>query len=467
MTALLALVIALAGVDTGDLVAWARAPDADPIRLARALARADLPILSTATLTETLVLKRTDPVIVAAALDLYPLSLRGQPPVDHVFAGLAAQPTTGLSPRHAALRAFLIGQALLVDGQAVAALRHLARVAPGSPAYAPARYLMGVAHVTPPLDDLKAAATHLREAIVEAESSPQAPRGVVREARRLALLGLARLSFEVGNNEVALYYDQQLPRGAPERVEANFEAAWAHLLRGDMQRTLGAVYGARSPDQPHPLQSELHLLAGAALVGLCQVEHARAELDALKRDHTAHLPALVAAVAALDAGAKPRTLLGAAGGLPEAARAALQADPRVARALAAEAALTVELARVEAIAADAAVDLSALGRRGVALLSRDGARVHAAVRAAANDLIATWTRLDEAADALLVDLLEAEGETLEAAIRGRDDGGSARAGEVTVLGEDWQRWAVDTVWWPDELGTYRSTLPNRCAKGAE
>jgi hypothetical protein len=467
VTALLALVIALAGVDTGDLVAWARAPDADPIRLARALARADLPILSTATLTETLVLKRTDPVIVAAALDLYPLSLRGQPPVDHVFAGLAAQPTTGLSPRHAALRAFLIGQALLVDGQAVAALRHLARVAPGSPAYAPARYLMGVAHVTPPLDDLKAAATHLREAIVEAESSPQAPRGVVREARRLALLGLARLSFEVGNNEVALYYDQQLPRGAPERVEANFEAAWAHLLRGDMQRTLGAVYGARSPDQPHPLQSELHLLAGAALVGLCQVEHARAELDALKRDHTAHLPALVAAVAALDAGAKPRTLLGAAGGLPEAARAALQADPRVARALAAEAALTVELARVEAIAADAAVDLSALGRRGVALLSRDGARVHAAVRAAANDLIATWTRLDEAADALLVDLLEAEGETLEAAIRGRDDGGSARAGEVTVLGEDWQRWAVDTVWWPDELGTYRSTLPNRCAKGAE
>ncbi len=466
MTAVLALVIGLLGADPAALAAWGRTPG-DRVALADALARAALPRLSTAVLTEVLVIERAQPAQVSRALDRYPLSLRGEPPIDRVLAALAEAPTAGLNESRIALRGFLVGQALLVTGEPTAALRQLGRVPPGSPAYAPARYLMGVARITPPLSDLKAAATHFREAIIEAESSAQAPRRVVGQARRLALLGLARLSFEVGNNEVALYYDRQLPRRAPERVEANFEAAWAHLLRGDLPRALGAVHGARSPDEPHPDQAELHLVAGAALMGLCQYERGRWELDALQSRYLAHLEAVEQAALAVSEGANPRKLLGAAGGLPEAVRDALRADPRVASALADEAALTDELSRVEAIATDRGVDLSLVTARGVTLLAREGARVTAAVGHTVTDMATNWRRLSDARDELLVDLLEAEGSALETAIEGRREGAAEAAGDAQqaiALGEDWQRWEVDATWWPDELGDYRSTLPARCGE---
>jgi hypothetical protein len=468
VTSLLALVIVLGGADPARLLGWA----ADPVTrgrtaLARGLAEANLPALSTGVLTEILILERTQPGSVAPALDLYPLSLRGQPAPARVLGALASHPPTGLDEAHASLRAFLVGQALLAGGQPHGALKQLARVAPGSPARAPARYLMGVARVTPPIQDLKAAGLHFRQAIVEAESSPQGARAVVREARRLALLGLARLYFEVGNHEVALYYYRQLPVGAPESAEAEFESAWAHLMRGDMPRALGAVHGARAPGVRHPARAELHLVAGAALMGLCQFGAGRAELDALDAGYLVYLEAASKVAEALRPGEAP-LLLEPGGPLPEPVRRLLREQPEVASALAATTRLRAELGHAKAFAAPTQAPMKGLVRRAGGMMKAERARLARATEDALNRLIADWGRLSDARAELMIDLLEEEGERLEAEIASRALGDRVpKSAAVTALGEDWQRWEFDGQWWPDELGYYRSTLPSLCGAGGK
>lgn len=460
------LVVALGGSDPARLKAWAGTAAGTRVELARALSEADLPRLATGALSEALLLDREQPDQLAAALAMFPLSLTGDPPVPRVLGALAETPADALGVAEQSLHAFLVGQSLLAAGQPQAALSHLLRVAPGSPAYAPARYLAGVARITPPLEDLKAAGAHFREAIVEAETGEQAPVPVVQTARRLALLGLARLFYEAGDFEVALYYYRRLPPAAPERVQVAFESAWAHVLRGDMHRALGEVHGARAPAVRHPGRPELNLVAGAALMGLCQYERGRAELEQLERDYLAHLPRLASAAEALRRIADPeqaRRLIEPDSGLHPRVRYLLLEQPAVRHALAEERALAAERARARGLIAAPALD-----RLGEALAAQQGRRVGAAIRAALETMVEDWTRLRAAHGELMIDLLEAQSTQLTSEIEsGQVDRGPPPEARIPVMGQDWQRWQFEGHWWPDELGYYRSTLPSLCVAAGE
>ncbi|MBU0552215.1 hypothetical protein KKF91_20470 [Myxococcota bacterium] len=463
MSLLLTALIGLLGQDLSGLEAWR--PDQGRVALAVALAEAALPRLSTAVLVEALLLNSAQPAKRAAALDLYPLSLRGAPPPVLALAALEGADKGGLSPAHLSLEAFIAGQALLASGQPQWALTALARVAPGGPAYAPAQHLMAVAWLTPPLNDLRRASGHLRAAIEEAEVSPQGARAVVQEARRLALMGLARLFYEVGDFEVALYYYRRLPPDAPELGQAVFEAALAHLFRGDMHRALGALHATRSPLIRHPYHPELHLIRGAALLGLCRYTEGRAELDALQQTYLIHRGQLEAAASALRAGQaiQARPYLVEGGPLHVQLRRLLRAQPPVARALAEEAAVEAERRRLATLSRTLARPLDEAKAAGAGLAGAQAARVERATRQTLLALDDTLTYLSDARDELLIDVLEAQGEALRREIQG------ARVGEVfapqaatPALGEDWQRWAFEGEAWPDELLYYRDRLPSQC-----
>ena len=467
MTVAFALVAGLLTSDPSKLVSWAAEPATQTrVDLARALAEAALPRLSTAVLTEVLILDRKKPQEVGRALHMYPISLRGEPPPARVLGALSAAPSTGLNVTDRSLRHFLVGQALLAARQPRAAVAQLASVAPGSPAYAPARFLMGVAQVTPPLKDLQAAGLSFKQAVVEAETSPQGRRQVVKDARRMALLNLARLYHEVGRPEVALYYYRQLPRSGPERVEATFETAWVQLLRGDMHRALGAVHGARAPGTRHPDRAELHLVAAAALMGLCQHDHGRAELERLKSEYLAHLEPMKK-VREQSTVSDERFLLGLVergSPLPAPVVTLLNEAPSVRSARTEADAIDAEMNRLRRIAVDKRIEVTSVLARGEGLKLAARARLVAAVRDAIDATLETWSRLDHAYDQLIIDLLDHQQFELERQIRTRSDAEAIPAeAQSPALGEDWQRWSFTGQWWPDELGYYRSTLPSLCA----
>lgn len=466
----LTTIVALLGPDPRLLAAATRAGQ-EPIAVARGLSEAGLPRLATAVLTEVLVSRRTDASRVAAALDLYPLVLRGEVPPARILATLDGAPDDGLSPRHQSARAFLVGQSLLAAGRRRAALAQLRRVAPGTPQYAPARYLMGVASFRAPSGGLKAAGAFFRQAVVDAESGVHAPTPVVATARRLALLGLARLHYEVGDLEVALYYYAQLPVGAPEAVEAEFESAWAHLMRGDLHRALGAIHGARQPGH-HPARHELHLMAGAALLGLCQYDRGRRELDRLEKVYLAPLEKLQrGADEYLRPDADPRVLIDRRSPLTRATAGLLRAQPEVRAARAQLAALDDEAAKLRRFGSEEGFDVAGLLARMDGLRAVGQARLRAAVGAAARRLLADRERLSESMGLLMVDLYEQEAKSLEANIEatraGAPTDGAPREVKVLALGADWQRWRFDGQPWADELGTYRSTTPSLCTTAAE
>ncbi len=462
----LALVVGLWASDPGKLVDWARSPGTQSrVDLARALAEAELPRLSTAVLTEVLVLDRKKPQDVGRALAMYPISLRGDPPPARVLGALSAAPVGNMNEANRAIRQFIVGQALLAAGQPRAALAQLEQVAPGSPAYAPARFLMGVAWVTPPHADLQKAGLAFQEAIVEAETSPQRARSVVQDARRLSLLNLARLYHEVGKGEVALYYYRRLPRSAPERVAAEFESAWVHLLRGDMHRALGAVHGARAPGARHPDRAELHLVAAAALMGLCQHDLGKAELERLKDAYLVHAKTIGEAREQA-AVADEKTVLGLIGrssSLPQTVVDTLLEQPAIRSAQAEADAIDAEMERLKRIAVNHRLDLAVVLARGEGLKQAARARLVSAIRDALAAKAEEWGRLEAAYDELVIDLLDHEAGELERQIRtGRDVEAIPAEAQAPALGEDWQRWEFTGEWWPDELGYFRSTLPSLC-----
>lgn len=462
----LTVLLALFGSDPARLIDWSKSGTGGRVELSRALSEADLMHLASGALVEALLLGRTESKQVGDALDLYPLSLRGRPTPPRSLLALARFPDAGLSPSQRSRRAFLAGQALLAASRPGEAIAQLAQVAPGSPAYAPGRYLLGVASATPPLNDLASAARHFEAAIVEAEAAPMNGMTLVRDAWRLSTLNLARVAYEVGNYEVSLYYYQRLPWGSPERVEAAFEMAWANIMRGDMHRALGAVHAARAPGILHPLRPELDLVSGAALMALCQYGRAKVELERLDTAFLSQMDQVRSTLSRLDlnpeAGAG-RALLGPGSALPPRIRGLVRQTPAVRSALEAARELADERKHLTAIEVSPGVNGAMIEALAEALESTYGEAVDLAVRRALRTMSADAGRMSAARAELMIDVLEDETKVLTTAIQeGQAKAAGPREVPTPALGEDWQQWSFDGEFWPDEAAWYRSTLPSLC-----
>lgn len=461
---LASLVGLLGGRDPQRFQTWRADGPRARIELSEALAAVEMPRLSTAALAESVILDRDDPQVWGEALTRYPLSLRGEPAAMLGFATLDGVASGALNPAARSRLSFLVGQSLLAASRPSQAQAPLLQVARDSVAFPAARYLLGVALLSAegPLD-LRRAAAHFTDAIQTAETSPQASAPVVMEARRLSLLGLARLFYEAGEYEVALYYYRRLPATAPERAEVAFESAWAHVMRGDMQRALGETHGASAPLVRHPGRPELRLVAGAALLALCQYQRGRMELDILETEFLVHLPRLGifrSGWRAADGAKGAMAALDETRSLPPRLRSLLREQPAVAHGLREKAAVADEVARARALAGPAGV---AAERLGGELDAWHRTRLDRAVAEAVDRLVVDFERLRDARGELMIDLLEAEGQQIAAEIEaGEAQTRIAPGAEVPVLGDDWQRWSFSGDWWFDELGSYRSTLPSLC-----
>jgi hypothetical protein len=116
----------------------------------------------------------------------------------------------------------------------------------------------------------KAKSAHelFKKAVLAAEKSPGS-KGVDRGVLELGYLALARLAYEVGGHEAAIFYYNKIPQSSTKIGQALFEKGWVHFQAGNHPLALGTFHGMHSPyfaDRFHP---DLYILEATIYLNMC------------------------------------------------------------------------------------------------------------------------------------------------------------------------------------------------------
>ena len=103
--------------------------------------------------------------------------------------------------------------------------------------------------------------------------------GRSEEVLDLVYLALARIAYEVGNYDGAVYYYRKIPKGSVKVGEALFEAGWTYFLQGNYRNALGVFHGLHSPYLSYRYLPELFILEATAYLNLCNFNEAREAVE--------------------------------------------------------------------------------------------------------------------------------------------------------------------------------------------
>lgn len=168
------------------------------------------------------------------------------------------------------------------------AIEYLQKVQETAPDYPEALYVMGVAKLDPNVDDKAGALRNFQGAILAGEAEP----GGNQEILQLGYLALARVWYELGLYDVALFYYQKLPDSSSRNAESTFEQAWAYFLKNDMKRALGAFHTLHSPYYAKWYFPDLYILEASAYVSLCKFNQAQIALAEFQKTYLDKQPRL-------------------------------------------------------------------------------------------------------------------------------------------------------------------------------
>lgn len=353
---------------------------------------------------------------------------------------------------------FFLGRYFWAAGDVDRALQFFGRISENAPSRARAHYLSATI-----LLDRRENTRAIREM---QEAVRAAMRTSDQDVFELAYLALARVNYELGNLDAALFYYNRVPATSARWGRVLFESAWTHYLREDFNRSIGSLHGLHSPYLNHWFWPDLFVLEAASYLATCNLDEAELAIEMFDRI----VPAVQAPVRRFIAEtADPNAFWSAIADwhdrarspepvpLPiEAVRYVLQ-RPGFKATLDAIRAIEAELDAVRAGAAT-------LGELGdyfadeleANLLNRrieGGLRVSADL-VAFSDELTDWTeRAREVQIELTNELIQRTRATREGqVVRG------AGATAAFVLARDWQTWPFEGEYWLDEIGSFRADL---------
>jgi tetratricopeptide (TPR) repeat protein len=148
------------------------------------------------------------------------------------------------------------------------ALNYLDQVSNTSPDYPKALYLKGLVMVRNNL--FKSAVETFQDAILVAERMGGNP-----QVEDDAWLALARIAYESGNYDGAIYYYRKLRKDSPKLATAFYESAWTYFVKGDYSRAIGTFQVLHSPFFDHFFFPELWILEATVYLNMCHYDYAR------------------------------------------------------------------------------------------------------------------------------------------------------------------------------------------------
>jgi len=300
------------------------------------------------------------------------------------------------------------------------------------------------------------------------------PRGdaAAAERREKAYLQLARLAYQRSDDALATTLYDRVGRGAPQWLDALFEASWAHFRRGEDERALGNLLTLHAPFFQERFFPESFILKALVLYENCRYADARAALADFQRRYQPLHDGLAQALSQIPTPQAAAELLargpvGVQQAVPAAAReevARLEQGSDLRGALAAAAQLAQEIDSIDRRpdpfrASPLVARLAPLARQARArLLETAGRRLIARLdheRATLRELLGQSLRLS----------YEIAGREKELATSGPDAALSAQPHrDPPQVGDDEELWPFQGEYWRDELGSYRYQLGRRCKR---
>ena len=292
------------------------------------------------------------------------------------------------------------------------------------------------------------------------------------ERRDKAYLQLARLAYQRGDDALAAQLYQRVGRGAPEWLDALFEASWAHFRRGEDEKALGNLLTLHAPFFQERFFPESFVLKALVLYENCRYADARASLADFQQRYQALHDGLVQVLASLSG---PQA---AADLLARGAVGVQQAVPAAAREEVARIEQAGDLRSALQAATQLAQEIDSIDRRPEPFrASALVARVAPLARQARVRLLETaGRRLMSRLDAERATLRELLGQSLRLSyeIAGRErellTSGPREAlspqpqKDPPQVADDEELWPFQGEYWRDELGSYRYQLGQRCRR---
>ena len=311
-----------------------------------------------------------------------------------------------------------------------------------------------------------------QEFLAVAQAKVQRGDAAAEERRDRALLQLARIAYARGDDARAEQLYQRVSRGAPEWLDALFEASWSHFRKGEDEKALGNLLTLHAPFFQGHFFPESFVLKALVLYENCRYPDARRALaDFEQRYRPLHdglaelLGKLSTAQGAYDFLAGGPVALAQAvqpGAREDVARLAQEPDLRA--SLAAVSELGQEIDSFDARPADfkrIAQRLAPAARKArIELLENTGRRLLSRLsgeRADLRELLGQSLRLS----------FEIAGREKELATTGEPAAVAPPTRERPTVDDDEVLWPFEGEYWRDELGAYRYHLGTRCKGSAK
>lgn len=347
------------------------------------------------------------------------------------------------------------------------ALEYLDKLPEGAPEYPESRYLAGVAQLDPAVNDIPGALRNFEDAILAAEAEP----GGNEDILQMGYLALARVFFEVGFYDVALFYYEQIPRESSRHADAEFESAWSYFMKNDFERALGSFHSLHSPYYAQRYYPELYILEATVYLNLCKFPKSHRSLAEFNRRYLDQRPQLRAY---LDTTVEPRDYWEMMNQVYENG-----SNPELPKLFTNAVLETISFANIhrvvrslEAERESLLANIEALGVFGEDVLERVEEQLETNIEEGGivvmNRLTAVDRELEEwqsSATRIEIDIESEEIEQLRQELQNPDfEAPEVQAAGTTlmVVADDWQPWPFEGEYWVDEVGSYRSRIRTEC-----
>lgn len=352
------------------------------------------------------------------------------------------------------------------------AIEYLNKVEAKSKEYPSGLYLMGVAQLDPSVNDIGGALRNFERAILAAEAAQSEEND---EVLQLGYLALARVFYEVGLYDVALYYYQKLPENSSKNASALFEQSWTYFLKNDHQRALGVFHTLNSPYFSQWYFPDLHILEATVYLNLCKFPQSLASMSAFQQKFLDKRPLLQdylqetsdpveywqMMTVAMEKGSKKSTKT-----LPPIFVNAVLENVSFYNIYNVVEALHVEKRALEQ-------NIAALGEFGEEVLGRVDEQLETKIQEGGIMVQQRLSAVDQElqdweikAMQISFDIDSEERRQIQERLVNPDYVQAKAAGGTTMLivADDWQPWPFEGEYWVDEVTNYRSRLRTECVE---
>jgi hypothetical protein len=348
------------------------------------------------------------------------------------------------------------------------AIEYLDKVNEGSDDYPRAQYLKGVANLAGSVDNKPEALRAFERAIRAGEEQGIAD----NEIFQLSYLALARVFYEVGLYDVALYYYQKIPRDSSRHAEALFEQAWSYFVKNDYKRALGTFHTLHSPYYDEWYFPDLYILESTVYLNLCRYDYSKQALAKFQKEYLDKRPRLQNFLNETNdpkaywnklTGAYDQGGIARSGTVPKMFVNAVLNDLEFFNIYKQIQTLQNEKEALQA-------NIGALGDFGQEVLDRVNNQLDTKINEGGILVRQKLSQIDQElqnwetkATQISFDIDSEERSRLEQELQNKEAKQTQDQGTtLMVVADDWQRWPFEGEYWFDEVANYRSQQSSQC-----